>query len=91
LLNRVPLALPQTDGPEPLGFRCDDIALSLCIARGEPRRHLLPGSLGGRWTELPKGSASLDAQPGHYAIRDRGIRCLHEWLRASGPVPAGTR
>jgi hypothetical protein len=89
LLKRVPLALPQIDGPEALGFRCDDIALSLCIARGEPRRHLLPPVLAGRWIELPKGHASLDAQPAHYAIRDRAIHRFRAWIGASGLVPAG--
>jgi hypothetical protein len=89
LLGRVPLALPRLGMAETPGFRCDDIALSLCIAQGEPGRHLVPAALAGRWVELPKGNAALEAQPEHYAIRDRSITALRRWLRTTEPVPVG--
>jgi hypothetical protein len=89
LLERVPLALPPVGGGERLGHRCDDIALSLCIAGGRSGRHLLPAVLADRWVELPKGAASLEADPRHYAVRDHALRSLVEWLAAPAPVPAG--
>lgn len=84
LLSSVPMLPPDMDG-ERLGFRCDDIYVSLCIARGEWGRHLVPGVLRKRWKELPQRGASLAAQPGHYEQRDRAVSRIRQWLREERP------
>jgi GT2 family glycosyltransferase len=66
---------------EPLGFRCDDIYVSLCISGGRPGHHLVPGRLGRRWRELPRRGVGLDTDPAHYRRRDRALRVIKRWLQ----------
>jgi len=76
LLRRVPLVHPALVGSEDLLGRADDIYVSLCISRGRPGAHLVPGVLGKRWRELPQRGAALAAQPEHYAERDQVLNRL---------------
>jgi glycosyltransferase involved in cell wall biosynthesis len=87
VLERVPLSppLPRAgDGvdlaAELIGIRGDDIYVSLCVARGEWGRHLVPACMAHRAKELPQHGASLTGQKGHYEHRDRAVRTVRAWL-----------
>ena len=94
-LARVPLAPPFDvaqggEALEPLGFRCDDIYVSLCLAGGRWGRHLVPGVLGKRWKELGQDGRALASQKGHYRRRGRAIELMRDWLAARSPYGRST-
>ena len=80
LLRSVPLPPPGWDDPEPIGFRCDDVYVGLCLAAGEWGRHLLPASLAGRWQSLPNRGTGLELQRGHWPRRGRAVDFVRAWL-----------
>jgi len=97
LLSRVPMLPPawpsQAGSPgrpapgaddEPLGRRCDDIYVSLCVAGGAWGKHLIPAEIARRWKNIDAADA-LESQAGHYERRDRAIRVVREWLQSRRP------
>ncbi|MFO7957218.1 MAG: glycosyltransferase family 2 protein [Candidatus Brocadiia bacterium] len=88
LLARVPLVHPALAGAGCLLGRADDIYVSLCIGRGRPGAHLVPGVLGKRWRELPRRGAALASQPAHYDEREEILnRLLSHYEKGRTGVP----
>lgn len=77
LLKHVPLGMPTWDASELFAFRCDDIYLSLCIARGQWGKHLVPGILRRRWRDLYQ-RGGLETDPEHYIYRDKAIKIVRQ-------------
>ena len=79
LLERVPMLLPGLDLASGQG---DDILVSLCVGRGRARPHALPGGLRAMFQELPAGKVGVEAQPGHWAGRQKAVEAVSSWVRA---------
>jgi len=89
LLARVPIVCPV---PGPLVTAEDDIYVSLCVSRGQPGAHLVPGVLGKRWKELGQKGVAAAAQPGHYERRDAMVRrLLSHFAGKDEACPPGVR
>jgi hypothetical protein len=88
LLERVPLHLPAPGFSPEVG---DDILLSVCLARGRSRAHLLPGGLRGKFRELPAGSVAVEAQPGHWERRQRTVQAVAGWIMDNGFTTKSTK
>jgi hypothetical protein len=85
LLERVPLRLPAGLAGQVDPFRADDVYLSLCISRGRPGHHLVPGALGRRWREVGRQDGrALASHPDHYAARGRAVRALLDYFGKEG-------
>jgi len=77
LLARVPLGIPGADLAE------DDVYLNLCVSRGLPGYHLVPGVLAGRLKQVGKEDARSRAlRPGHYEHREECIKFLTDYWRS---------
>jgi hypothetical protein len=84
LLERVPISPPDWPEEEPLGFRCDDLYVSMHVAGGKWGRHLVPAEIGRRWRELGQDARALAADPGHYERRGRALKLLRGRLKGEG-------
>ncbi|MFW6189908.1 MAG: glycosyltransferase [Planctomycetota bacterium] len=88
LLACVPLVHPALAGAESLLGRADDVYVSLCIGRGRPGAHLVPGVLRKRWRELPRRGTALASQPTHYDEREEVLnRLLSHYEKGRTGVP----